>query len=195
MNSIPHLRLPLITSVICALLTSCPALRLGAAPSATGNKSAPSRAAAIRTTESVRTGTTISPDGQAAVTSIDRKWDARTGTGTLNEAAVTPDGRVSSREANITRQSDGTIVTKGTFTDFDGRPFNYTETTRRTPAGQQVEGNMVDVDGKVSTYVTTSARAENNQVKRTTLITRANGSTETRVELLTPPRDVTVAVR
>ena len=140
--------------------------------------------------ESVRSGTFTAPDGQVAVTAIDRKWDEKSGTGTLNEAAVTPDGRVYSREANLTRNPDGTITAKGTFTDFDGRSYNYTETAKRSAAGQVEVGKMLDVDGKVSTYETTSTRTADQRLKRTMVITHADGTKETRVEILAPTRAV-----
>jgi len=142
------------------------------------------RAAKGGSSESVRSGTVLAPDGQTAITSIDRKWDPKSGTGTLNEAAVTPDGKVSSREANLTRHPDGTLIAKGTFTDFDGKSFNYTETTKQTPAGQVVTGQLVDENGKVSTYETKSTRASRGETKRTTVITHPDGRTETRVEVL-----------
>ena len=94
--------------------------------SGAGVKASRTRSVLGRAVESVRAGTMIAPDGQVAVTSIDRKWDQPTGTGTLNESAVTPDGKISTREANLTRQPDGTIVTKGTFTDFDEQCYNFT---------------------------------------------------------------------
>jgi hypothetical protein len=140
--------------------------------------------------ESVRSGTVIAPDGQVAVTSIDRKWDNKSGTGTLNEAAATPDGRIYTREANLTRNADDSITARGTLTDFDGRSFNYTETTRSTASGPVVQGKRVDVEGKVSTYETTTAKAANNQTKRTTVITHADGTRETRVEVLAPAKTV-----
>lgn len=148
------------------------------------------RQAAGRTGESVRSGTVTAPDGQVAVTSIDRKWDEKSGTGTLNEAAVTPDGRIYSREANLTRNPDGTVTTKGTFTDFDGRSFNYTETTKRTPAGPIQVGRMIDIDGTVFTYETTSARTADHKTKRVMVMTHPDGSTETRTEILATARTV-----
>ena len=145
-----------------------------------------------RANESVRAGTATAPDGQPALTSIDRKWDNKSGIGTLNEAAATPDGRISTREANLKRNPDGSITTRGTFTDFDGRSFNYTETAKGTGANQPVKGTMVDVDGKISTYETTFAKVADGQTKRTTVIHHADGTKETRIELLAPPRVATV---
>lgn len=140
--------------------------------------------------ESVRTGQMISPDGETAITSVDRKWDRNTGTGTINEAAVTPDGKISIRAANLTREPDGAIIAKGTFTDFDGRSANYTETTKRTAAGTIVVGRLVDDGGNVATYETTSARAGRHQTKLTTVITYADGKKATRVEILAVARPV-----
>ena len=138
--------------------------------------------------ETVRSGIVTAPDGQVAITSIDRKWDNKTGTGTLNEAAVTPDGKIYTREANLTRNPDGTITAKGTFTDFDGRSFNYTETTKKTSTRPVEIGRMIDVDGKVSTYETTTTKTADNQIKRTMAITNPDGSMTTRIELLAPAR-------
>lgn len=169
------------------------ALLLAATSSLSSAERSPTRGPAARksgATESVRSGTVTAPDGQTAVTSIDRKWDEKSGTGTLNEAAATPDGRVSSREANLTRNSDGTITARGTFTDFDGRSFNYTETAASAAPGAAVRGRMVDEDGKVFTYETTTARAPDRQTRRTTVITRADGTKETRIEILDRPKIV-----
>ncbi|MBI5770176.1 MAG: hypothetical protein HZA93_20540 [Verrucomicrobia bacterium] len=140
--------------------------------------------------ESVRKGTVTAPDGQTAITSVDRKWDDATGTGTVNEAAVTPDGRIATRASNLTRERDGTITERGTMTDFDGRPATFTETTKRTNAGPVTVGQMVDANGQVSTYETKTSRANRNQMKLTTVITRADGTKETRVEVLEPARPV-----
>ena len=140
--------------------------------------------------ESVRTGQTIAPDGEIAITSIDRKWDRQTGTGTINEAAVTPEGRISTRAANLTRDPTGAIVAKGTFTDFDGSSANYTETTTRTANGPLVVGRFVDEAGKVATYETTAARAGRNQTRLTTVIKYADGAKATRVEILAPAKPV-----
>ena len=148
------------------------------------------RPRALRSTvsESVRTGTLTAADGQVAITSIDRKWDEASGTGTVNEAAVMPDGRIATRVSNLTRDASGTITERGTFTDFDGRSANYTETTKRTSGRPVAVGRMVDADGKVATYETTTSRATRNQTKLTTVITRADGKKETRVEVLDPAK-------
>lgn len=164
---------------------------LAAAGSASAQTAAaPSRGTRVPVTESVRTGTLIAPDGQKAVTSVDRKWDEKSGTGTVNEAAVTPDGKVATRESNLTRESDGTIIERGTITDFDGRTASYTETVKRTRSGQVATGRMVEADGKVATYETTFAHEGRNQTKATTVITHANGTKETRVEILAAAKPV-----
>ena len=173
------------TALVAALL----ALGDTARAQSTGTRTAASaRNPRTPVSESVRSGTVIAPDGQVAVTSIDRKWDSKSGTGTINEAAVTPDGKISSRASNLTRDPDGTIVERGTFTDFDGRSANYTETTKRTGAGLVTVGRMVDADGNVATYETTAARAGRNQTKLTKVITHADGTKETRVEMLAPAK-------
>ncbi|MBI5692836.1 MAG: hypothetical protein HZC55_22380 [Verrucomicrobia bacterium] len=177
--------LPVTLALVLSTLCSVPA-----AEPKTGGESRRGRADRDRSTESVRSGTTTAPDGQVAITSSDRKWDEKTGTGTLNEAAATPDGRVSSREANLTRNPDGSITARGTFTDFDGRSYNYTEIATGPSAGAVVRGKMIDEDGAVSTYETTTNRAPDRQTKRTTVITRADGSKETRVEVLDRPKVV-----
>lgn len=148
------------------------------------------RGAKPAVSESVRAGTVIAPDGQIAVTSIDRKWDAKSGTGTLNEAAVTPDGRMYTREANLTRNPDQSITAKGTLTDFEGDSYNYTETSRPSANGPVVQGKMTGVDGRTATYETTTARTADHQTKRTTVITHQDGTKETRVEVLAPARAV-----
>ena len=148
------------------------------------------RGSKARASESVRGGTIIASDGEIAVTSIDRKWDEKTGTGTLNEAATLPGGRIFTREANLTRNPSGSITERGTMTDFNGRPANYTETTTQTAAGPVAIGKIVDVDGKVATYETTTARTARNQTKRTTIITHAGGAKETRVEILAPAKTI-----
>lgn len=180
-------RLKLLSAIGSALLLASltPAAESGTAAPAKGQrKSAP------RSGESVRSGTVTAPDGQTAVTSIDRKWDEKSGTGTLNEAAVTPDGRIYSREANLTRNPDGTVTTKGTFTDFDGRSYNYSETTKRTASGPVEVGRMLDGDGRAFTYETTSSRTADNKTKRTMVITHPDGTKETRVEILATARTV-----
>lgn len=161
-----------------------------AAESGTSGPAKGTRKAAARSGESVRSGTVVAPDGQTAVTSIDRKWDEKSGTGTLNEAAVTPDGRIYSREANLTRQADGRITARGTFTDFDGQSYNYTETTQRSAAGVVEVGRMQDTDGKIHTYETTSSRTSDNRTKRTMVITHPDGTKETRVEILAANRAI-----
>ncbi len=182
-----HPRLQLLSLALPAAFLLAAVSSLSAAERSTARGPAARKAGA---TESIRSGTVTAPDGQTAITSIDRKWDEKTGTGTLNEAAATPDGRVSSREANLTRNPDGTVTARGTFTDFDGRSFNYTETAASAAPGAAVRGRMVDEDGNVFTYETTTARAPERQTRRTTVITRADGSKETRTEVLDRPKVV-----
>jgi hypothetical protein len=183
MKNVTSLKLFSVAALTTALL---------AAANSASAQSAAARPRATRApvSESVRTGTLIAADGQKAVTSVDRKWDEKSGTGTVNEAAVLPDGKVSTRESNLTRESDGTIIERGTFTDFDGRSASYTETVKRTRSGQVATGRMVEADGKVATYETTFAREGRNQTKATTVITRADGTRETRVEILAPAKPV-----
>lgn len=139
--------------------------------------------------ETVRSATVTDETGQIALSSIDRKWDQTTGTGTLNEASITPDGKIATREANLTRNQDGTITAKGTFTDFNGRTVNFSETTKSTAAGRiVVQGKMFGPDGEVATYEAADSRTGRNQIKRTTVITKADGTKETRVEILAPAR-------
>ena len=138
--------------------------------------------------EIVRRGTLIGPDGNHAVTSIDRKWDPKVGVGTVNEAAVTPDGKLCVREANLVRRSDGTIVAKGAYTDFDGRSSNFTETSKRTAQGEVTTGELFDDNGAIAKYETTSSRAPRHQTKLTTVITYADGTKATRVEILAPAK-------
>ena len=153
-----------------------------------GTRPARTRGAVAPVSESVRAGTVTAPNGQVAITSIDRKWDEKSGTGTINEAAVTPDGKISTREGNLTRSPNGDITTRGTFTDFDGRSADYTETTKRTATGPVVVGKMIDEEGKVASYETTASNAGRGQTKLTTIITHADGLKETRVEILAPAR-------
>ena len=180
----------LLSTVVLAGVILASLASVQAAESAPTDPARRNRNPKDRVSESVRAGTMTAADGQVGVTSIDRKWDNKTGTGTLNEAAATPDGRIYTREANLTRNPDNTITARGTFTDFDGRSFNYTETTKPTAAGPVVFGKMVGVDGKISTYETTSAKTADNQTKRTMVITHASGTKETRVEVLAPARAV-----
>lgn len=181
----PRLRLVTLALPAALLLTAFSSVQAAERSSSRGPAARQTRA-----TESVRSGTVTAPDGQTAITSIDRKWDEKSGTGTLNEAAATPDGRVSSREANLTRNPDGTITARGTFTDFDGRSFNYTETAASAAPGASVRGRLTDEDGQVSTYETTTARAPDRQTRRTTVITRADGTKVTRIEILDRPKVV-----
>ena len=138
--------------------------------------------------ETVRSATLTDDSGLVALSSIDRKWDEKTGTGTLNEAAVTPDGKIATREANLTRNPDGTITATGTLTDFNGRTVNFTETTQASAGGRVALGKMFGPDGDVATYEAADSRTGRNQIKRTTVITKADGTKETRVEILAPAR-------
>ena len=128
-------------------------------------------------TEIVRSGTRKEADGQVSVHSLTRKWDREAGIGTLNEAAVKPDGQVYSREANLTRYADGSVTAKGTITEFDGRTFNYTEVTRRTPSGRVVETTFVGQDGETSArIVTTTIDPATRAGTRVIEITNADGT-------------------
>lgn len=139
--------------------------------------------------ESVLAGTIVDQSGVTATSSIDRKWDEKSGTGTLNEAAITADGKVSSREANLTRNADGSITTTGTMTDYNGTTVNFTETSRRNAAGHFVtQGKITDEDGVVTPYETTESRSRANTITRTTVLSKADGTKETRVVTITPKR-------
>ncbi len=138
--------------------------------------------------ESVFSGQLVGPDGLTAISSIDQKWDAPTGTGTLNEAAVTPSGQVSSREANLVRNADGTLTARGTMTDFDGHTVNYTETLRRVAGGFAAHGTTTGLAGETATYDTTVAIVGRGEIRRTTVTTKADGTTSTRIETITGRR-------
>jgi hypothetical protein len=135
--------------------------------------------------ESVPRGTLTGPNGLTAINSIDLKWDAPSGTGTLYEAAATHDGQVSSREANLVRQSDGTLIARGTMTDFNGQSVNYTETLLRSGRGYVARGTTVGLAGATTSYETTVALVGRRQLRRTTVTTQADGTTSTRVETIT----------
>ncbi len=136
-------------------------------------------------TESVFRGTLVVPGGVTAISSIDQKWDPASGTGTLNEAEVNPDGQVASREANLVRKADGTFVARGTMTDFDGHSVNFTETLQRTARGYIARGTTTGLAGETTTYETTVVIAGRNEMRRTTVTTKTDGTTSTRVEKIT----------
>jgi hypothetical protein len=138
--------------------------------------------------ESIFRGQLVAQDGVTALSSIDQKWDAPTGTGTLNEAAVTPSGQVSSRAANLVRNADGTLTAHGTMTDFDGHTVNYFETLRRVPGGFAAHGTTTGLAGETATYDTTVAIVGRGEIRRTTVTTNADGTTSTRTETITARR-------
>lgn len=137
---------------------------------------------------SVRRGTLTTPEGQPAVASVFRQWDPQSGTGTLNEAAITPDGRLFARAGNLTRRSDGTLADEGSCTDFDGATYNYAGTIRRTARGVEESGRMVGAGDGTLTYVATSAPAPGGGIVRTLVITRPDGTRETLREELAAER-------
>lgn len=132
--------------------------------------------------ESVLSGTLVGPNGLTAISSIDLKWDAPSGFGELNEASVTAAGHVASRDANLERQADGTLIARGTMTDFDGHSVNYTETLRRIPGGYVARGTTSGLPGETSTYETTVVLVGRSELRRTTVTTHADGTISTRVE-------------
>ena len=134
--------------------------------------------------ESVLRGTLVAQDGQTAISSIDIKWDAPTGTGAFSEANVTANGLVASREANLERKTDGTLIARGTMTDFEGRSVNYTETLRRIRNGFVARGTTSGLAGETATYETTVVLVGRDQLRRTTVTTKADGTTSTRTETL-----------
>lgn len=134
--------------------------------------------------ESVFRGTLVETNGVTAISSIDQKWDPPSGTGTLNEAAVTATGQVASRDANLERKADGTFVAHGTMTDFDGNSVNFTETLRRTAHGFVARGTTSGFAGETTTYETNVVLVGRNEMRRTTVTTKADGTTSKRVETL-----------
>jgi len=150
------------------------------------SRSGESRLLNQRRAELVFSGTLTDDKGTVALNSVNRKWDRVTGTGTVNEAAVTPDGKVTSREANLTRNADGTITAVGTFTDFDGNTMNFSETTLRSPHGPVATGVLVGAEGETATYQTEAKKTGHGAFTRTTVITKADGTQQTRIETLAP---------
>jgi hypothetical protein len=134
--------------------------------------------------ESILRGTLVDQDGQTAISSIDLKWDAPTGTGALNEASVTAAGLVASRDANLERKADGTLIARGTMTDFDGRSVNYTETLRRVRNGFVAHGTTSGLAGETCTYETTVTLIGRNELRRTTVTTKSDGTTATHTETI-----------
>lgn len=128
---------------------------------------------------SVRRGTFTAPDGQPAVASVFRQWDPGSGTGTLNEAAITSDGRLFARAGNLTRRADGTLAAEGTWTDFDGTTYNYSGMIRRTARGLEESGRMTGAEAEGLTYAATSESAPGGVLVRTLVITRPDGTRET----------------
>jgi len=173
------------TGVVCAGIGLALASPAHAAPSRARWLALPGMDARSPSGEAVLTGTLVEPDGLTAINSLDEKWDAVTGTGTLNEAAVTPGGQVASREANIVRNADGTFTTRGTMTDFDGHTVNYTETLQRARAGFVAHGTTIGPAGETATYETTLAFVGRNALRLTTVTTKADGTTSTRIETFT----------
>jgi len=155
-----------------------------AAPSNVRALALPTGSSRLGSGEAVVHGTLVAPNGVTAISSIDRKWDAPSGTGTLNEADVTPNGQIASREANLVLHADGTLVARGTMTDFDGACVNYTETLQRTPNGYVARGTTSGLAGETTTYETTVVFVGRNQLRRTTVTTKSDGTTSTRVETL-----------
>ena len=150
---------------------------------------APTRARTLalpgaNSSESVLQGTLVAPNGLTAISSIDQKWDAPSGTGTLNEADVTPDGLVASRDANLVRNADGTFTARGTMTDFQGRTVNFVETLKRSAGGFVARGKTVGLAGETATYQTTVALVGRNEIRRTTVTTKSDGTTSTQVETI-----------
>jgi len=159
-----------------------------AAPSPTRALALPVADAKAPSGESIFNGSLVGQDGITATSFIDQKWDAPTGTGTLNEADVTPSGQVASRDANLVRNADGTLTAHGTMTDFDGRTVNYTETLKPTPRGFVAHGTMVGLAGQTATYESTVALIGRNEIRRTTVTTKPDGTISTRIETITARR-------
>lgn len=140
--------------------------------------------AAAPVERSLSRGTLVAPDGQTAIASVFRQWDPPSGTGTVNEAAITPDGRLFARAGNLTRRADGTLAAEGSCTAFDGTTYNYSATIRRTPQGLIESGWMTGADDETLTYEATSTSARGGRTTRTMVITHPDGSRETlRAEL------------
>lgn len=167
---------------------AAPAASSSNRPSTVRSLALPVANARVASGEAVFRGTLVAPNGVTAISSIDRKWDAPSGTGTLNEADVTPDGQIASREANLVLHADGTLIARGTMTDFDGACVNYTETLRRTPKGYVARGTTSGLAGEATSYETTVVFVGRNEMRRTTVTTKPDGTISTRIETLKAAR-------
>ena len=112
-----------------------------------------------------RDATRTNQNGQTDTRTSDRKFDAATGTGTVNAATTQPDGRIASRAGNFTKNADGSVNATGTTTGFNGKRANYATTTNKTDSGSTTTGTLTGQNGKTTTLNSSSTRADGQKAK------------------------------
>jgi len=127
-----------------------------------------------------RDATRTNQNGQTDTRTSDRKFDAATGTGTVNAATTQPDGRIASRAGNFTKNADGSVNATGTTTGFDGKRANYTTTTTKTDTASTTTGTLTGQNGKTTTLNSSTTRADGRKAKDT-IVTGPGGKSAGRV--------------
>jgi hypothetical protein len=130
--------------------------------------------------ETKRAANWTNQNGQTGSRTADRKFDAATGTGTVNTATTLADGRTATREGTFTKSADNTVTATGTATGFNGKSATYATTTSKTETGTATTGTLTGPNGKTAMLNSSTIRAD-GQITKDTKITGPNGQTTERI--------------
>jgi hypothetical protein len=128
--------------------------------------------------ETKRSGTWTNQNGQTGSRSAERKFDAASGTGTINTTATRADGLTATRDGNFTKNADGSLSADGTTTGFNGKSANYTTTTSKTENGTTTTGTLTGPNNKTATINSSTNRTDGLISKDTTVVGPKGNSIE-----------------
>lgn len=130
--------------------------------------------------ETQRSASWTNQNGQTGSRTADRKFDAASGTGTINATTTRADGLTATRDGNFTKNADGSISAAGTTTGFNGKSANYATTTSKTETGSTTSGTLTGPNGKTATINSSTSRAD-GQISKDTTVVGPNGKSTERV--------------
>jgi hypothetical protein len=130
--------------------------------------------------ETQRSATKTNQNGQTGSRTADRKFDAASGTGTINATTTRSDGLTSTRDGNFTKNADGSVSAAGVATGFNGKSANYATATNKTETGSTTTGTLTGPNGKTATINTSTSRAD-GQISKDTTVVGPNGKSTERV--------------
>ena len=123
-----------------------------------------------------RTTTWNPSTGGQGTQTVNRSYNASTGTGTRTESTTRPNGQTTSSQGTVTR-SDGTSNYNGTYTNAQGQSGTVTDTRTRTANGYTNDRTVTRPNGQTVTDDRTVTHNPDGTTSIQNSVTGSNGRT------------------